>query len=131
MKADIHPKYWNRNLLRLRCGFHTRSTKQDIQIGICRLPSVFTGRKFVDTAGRVEKFTRRYGSTKRRAPNVLADSAFRSGDCAGVKSPFLFMDFNSLIERKTRPLRRAGARDRRSCAFENRKRAAKCASIRP
>ena len=50
------------------CGavYHTRSTRRDIKIGICAAcHPFFTGeQKFVDTAGRVEKFTRRYGSTK-------------------------------------------------------------------
>ena len=40
--------------------------KRDIKIGICAAcHPFFTGeQKFVDTAGRVEKFARRYGSTK-------------------------------------------------------------------
>jgi len=50
------------------CGavYHTRSTRRDIKIGICAAcHPFFTGeQKFVDTAGRVEKFARRYGSTK-------------------------------------------------------------------
>jgi large subunit ribosomal protein L31 len=46
--------------------YHTRSTRPDIKIGICAAcHPFFTGeQKFVDTAGRVEKFARRYGSTK-------------------------------------------------------------------
>jgi large subunit ribosomal protein L31 len=46
--------------------YHTRSTRRDIKIGICAAcHPFFTGeQKFVDTAGRVEKFARRYGSTK-------------------------------------------------------------------
>ncbi|HTD14545.1 MAG TPA: 50S ribosomal protein L31, partial [Chthoniobacterales bacterium] len=43
----------------------TRSTRRDIKIGICAAcHPFFTGeQKFVDTAGRVEKFARRYGKT--------------------------------------------------------------------
>ena len=67
MKADIHPDY-NETEISCACGavYHTRSTKQDIKIGICAAcHPFFTGeQKFVDTAGRVEKFARRYGSTK-------------------------------------------------------------------
>ena len=67
MKADIHPEY-NPTEISCACGavYHTRSTKQDIKIGICAAcHPFFTGeQKFVDTAGRVEKFARRYGSTK-------------------------------------------------------------------
>src|SRR3954469_13408327 len=67
MKADIHPDYSDTDIA-CACGavYHTRSTKQDIKIGICAAcHPFFTGeQKFVDTAGRVEKFARRYGSTK-------------------------------------------------------------------
>ena len=66
MKAGIHPEY-NETDIACACGvvYHTRSTRRDIKIGICAAcHPFFTGeQKFVDTAGRVEKFTRRYGST--------------------------------------------------------------------
>lgn len=66
MKADIHPNY-QETAISCACGavYHTRSTRRDIKIGICAAcHPFFTGeQKFVDTAGRVEKFTRRYGST--------------------------------------------------------------------
>src|SRR5213075_2977839 len=67
MKAAIHPEYYETDIV-CACGavYHTRSTRRDIKIGICAAcHPFFTGeQKFVDTAGRVEKFTRRYGSTK-------------------------------------------------------------------
>jgi large subunit ribosomal protein L31 len=67
MKAGIHPEYYETDII-CACGavYHTRSTRRDIQIGICAAcHPFFTGeQKFVDTAGRVEKFARRYGSTK-------------------------------------------------------------------
>lgn len=67
MKADIHPEYHETDIV-CACGavYHTRSTRPDIKIGICAAcHPFFTGeQKFVDTAGRVEKFARRYGSTK-------------------------------------------------------------------
>jgi large subunit ribosomal protein L31 len=64
MKADIHPEYYETDIA-CACGA-VYSTKRDIKIGICAAcHPFFTGeQKFVDTAGRVEKFTRRYGSTK-------------------------------------------------------------------
>ena len=64
MKAEIHPKYVE---CKVTCGcgetFMTRSTKPEIKVEICSACHPFyTGRqKFVDTAGRVEKFLRRYG----------------------------------------------------------------------
>jgi large subunit ribosomal protein L31 len=67
MKADIHPEYYQTDIV-CACGavYHTRSTRRDIRIGICAAcHPFFTGeQKFIDTAGRVEKFARRYGSTK-------------------------------------------------------------------
>ena len=69
MKADIHPNYTDA-VIHCACGavYKTRSTKKDIQIGICAAcHPFFTGeQKFVDTAGRVEKFSRRYGTTHLR-----------------------------------------------------------------
>ena len=67
MKADIHPNYIETNIA-CECGavYHTRYTKRDISIGICAAcHPFFTGeQKFVDTAGRIEKFSRRYGTEK-------------------------------------------------------------------
>jgi len=63
MKPKIHPKYYVTNVT-CGCGaaFVTRSTKKEIKLEICSACHPFyTGRqKFVDTAGRVEKFTRKY-----------------------------------------------------------------------
>lgn len=67
MKADTHPDY-NLTTITCACGtvYNTRSTKQNLRIGICAAcHPFFTGtQKFVDTAGRVEKFTRRFGATR-------------------------------------------------------------------
>jgi large subunit ribosomal protein L31 len=69
MKADIHPDY-NETNISCACGavIHTRSTRKDIKVGICAsCHPFFTGeQKFVDTAGRIEKFSRRYGTTTLR-----------------------------------------------------------------
>ncbi|HNR39706.1 MAG TPA: 50S ribosomal protein L31 [Acidobacteriota bacterium] len=70
MKENIHPKY-EKAVVTCACGntFETRSTKPEIRLEICsKCHPFFTGRqKLVDTAGRVERFTRRYtkkGSTE-------------------------------------------------------------------
>lgn len=67
MKADIHPEYVEATI-HCACGatYQTRSTRPHIKVGICAVcHPFFTGeQKFVDTAGRVEKFARRYGSVK-------------------------------------------------------------------
>ena len=65
MKAKIHPKY-KEITVTCACGssFTTRSTLcKDVRVDICSACHPFyTGKqKFVDTAGRVEKFQRKYG----------------------------------------------------------------------
>lgn len=64
MKADIHPDY-NEAVIQCTCGnmIQTRSTVQDLSIGICSAcHPFFTGeQRFVDTAGRVDKFQKRFG----------------------------------------------------------------------
>ena len=63
MKEKIHPKY-NETTITCLCGnvIHTRSTKQAIRVEICAAcHPFFTGKhKLLDTAGRVEKFQKRY-----------------------------------------------------------------------
>lgn len=67
MKADIHPKYVDAEI-RCACGnvIKTRSTKAHVLIGICNACHPFyTGQqKFVDTAGRVDKFQQRLAKTQ-------------------------------------------------------------------
>lgn len=64
MKQGIHPKYVEVTVS-CACGetFKTRSTKGDIRLEICsKCHPFFTGKqKLVDTAGRVERFQRKYG----------------------------------------------------------------------
>ena len=65
MKKDIHPKYGEITVT-CACGgsFKTRSTLgKDLQVEICaNCHPFYTGKqKYVDTAGRVEKFQRKYG----------------------------------------------------------------------
>ncbi len=66
MKADIHPEY-NEITIVCACGeaIQTRSTVADLRVAICsKCHPFFTGRqRLVDTAGRVEKFRRKYGRT--------------------------------------------------------------------
>src|SRR5213076_446278 len=67
MKADIHPVY-NEAIVKCACGetFKTRSTKPEIHLEICsKCHPFFTGKqKLVDTAGRVERFQRKYKRIK-------------------------------------------------------------------
>jgi large subunit ribosomal protein L31 len=63
MQEQIHPNYVECKVS-CACGnkFTTRSTKAEIRIDICaECHPYFTGaQKFVDTAGRVDKFLKRY-----------------------------------------------------------------------
>ena len=64
MRPDIHPKYIETTVT-CACGtmYQTRSTVSDLRVAVCsKCHPFFTGRqRLVDTAGRVEKFQRRYG----------------------------------------------------------------------
>ena len=64
MKEGIHPKY-NEVTVKCACGnsFQTRSTRTEISTEICSAcHPFFTGKqKLVDTAGRVERFRKKYG----------------------------------------------------------------------
>jgi large subunit ribosomal protein L31 len=63
LKEGIHPEY-KVGTVTCACGntFQVRSTKGDMTLEICsQCHPYFTGKqKFVDTAGRVEQFRRRY-----------------------------------------------------------------------
>ncbi len=65
MKLEIHPEYVETTVT-CACGavYHTRSTRQNIRIGICAACHPFyTGQqRFVDTAGRVDKFNKRFAN---------------------------------------------------------------------
>ncbi len=67
MKADIHPNYGEAEI-RCACGnsIKTRSTRKETLIGICNACHPFyTGQqRFVDTAGRVDKFQQRAAKTE-------------------------------------------------------------------
>lgn len=64
MKKGIHPEY-KETTITCACGnvIHTKSTKSNIRVEICsNCHPFFTGKqKLVDTAGRVERFRRKYG----------------------------------------------------------------------
>ena len=67
MKLGIHPEYFEMKV-RCACGaeVETRTTLKDLQVEICsQCHPFFTGKqKLLDTAGRIEKFKRKYAKTK-------------------------------------------------------------------
>lgn len=79
MKAGIHPAY---NEINVTCAcahtFKTRSThKGDMRVEICSAcHPFFTGRqKLIDTEGRVERFTKRFGVQTSETRKVAAKTA--------------------------------------------------------
>ena len=65
MKPEIHPKY---DLTKVTCAcgnaFQTRSTRSEISVDVCGACHPFyTGKqRLMDTAGRIDRFRRRYGT---------------------------------------------------------------------
>ncbi len=87
MKPGIHPKYHEVEA-RCACGntFKTRSTKPDLHLEICnQCHPFFTGRqKLIDTEGRVERFTKRFGAqtAESRKKQAAANKAAKAGKTA-------------------------------------------------
>jgi len=77
MKKDIHPDYMDTSI-QCGCGntFKTRSTVPKLNVEICSACHPFyTGQmKYVDTAGRVEKFQRKYNWSKRKKAQTAEDA---------------------------------------------------------
>jgi large subunit ribosomal protein L31 len=65
MKEGIHPEYFETQVT-CGCGnkFVTRSTRKELKVDICNVCHPFyTGKlKFVDTAGRIEKFKNKFAA---------------------------------------------------------------------
>ena len=90
MKKGIHPEY-KTAIVTCACGntFTTRSTLESIHVEICSAcHPFFTGKqKLVDTAGRVERFRRKYGEptakTSRKAKRPKTAEAVSTAATAG------------------------------------------------
>ncbi len=87
MKKEIHPKYMP-TMVKCGCGntFVTRSTLPEIKVDICNVCHPFyTGNmKFVDTAGRIDKFKKKfaaasYGSLKANKKTAKAAEPAANG----------------------------------------------------
>jgi len=87
MKEKIHPKYEN---CKVTCGcgetFMTRATRPEINVEICsKCHPFFTGKqKLVDTAGRVEKFQRRYAKFQAQSAPAAEAAAPASASAAAA-----------------------------------------------
>jgi len=76
MKKDIHPDY-KESLVTCGCGntFTTRSTRDKIAVEVCsNCHPFYTGKqKFVDTAGMVEKFQRKWKGEAAQKAQAIAN----------------------------------------------------------
>jgi large subunit ribosomal protein L31 len=85
VKPEIHPKYHDVEA-RCACGaaWKTRSTKNELHLEICsHCHPFFTGRqKLIDTEGRVERFTKKFGAqtvASRKKPAAAAKAGAKKG----------------------------------------------------
>ena len=78
VKEGIHPNYKDVDV-RCACGntFKTRSTKPELHLEICSAcHPFFTGRqKLIDTEGRVERFTKKFGTQTSEQRKTAAKAA--------------------------------------------------------
>ncbi len=88
MKQGIHPEY-KQATVRCACGnsFLTRSTKDDIHVEVCSVcHPFFTGKqRLMDTAGRVERFRRKWakgdgGASTAEESSEAAEAATATAD---------------------------------------------------
>ncbi len=90
MKKEIHPKY-DKVMVRCGCGntFETRSTVKEIHAEICSMCHPFyTGKqKYVDTAGRIERFQKKYGTSYIKAAPSSPPPRLASEDAGAGKKP--------------------------------------------
>jgi len=70
MKDGIHPQY---HVVTVQCAcgnsFQTRSTRKDLSVDICsQCHPFYTGKqRLVDTAGRIDRFRKKYGQPSKTA----------------------------------------------------------------
>jgi large subunit ribosomal protein L31 len=87
MKQGMHPELFDVNV-HCACGseFVTRSTKKELRVEVCAMcHPFFTGKqKLMDTAGRVEKFNRKYAKKVEAAPAVAVEAEVAAAPVAEV-----------------------------------------------
>lgn len=87
MKAGIHPKYQEIEV-RCACGatWKSFSTKDELHLDICNnCHPFYTGRqKLIDTEGRVERFTKRFGAQTAEARKAADKAAKATKKKAGA-----------------------------------------------
>lgn len=90
MQEGIHPNYPAARVA-CACGntFVTRSTRGDFQVDVCsKCHPFYTGTmKLIDTAGRVDRFRKRYEQKKPVAPKAAAPAAVAAVEPAAEEKP--------------------------------------------
>jgi large subunit ribosomal protein L31 len=85
MKKDVHPRYMT-TTVKCGCGnsFTTRSTVPELKVDICNACHPFyTGKlKFVDTAGRIEKFKTKFAGAGYASLNRKKKAAAEPAEAA-------------------------------------------------
>lgn len=78
MKTDIHPEY-TQTTIKCACGYvmEVGSTKKDVSVEICsQCHPFFTGKqKLIDTAGRIERFRRKYAKFQNQQDDQKTEQA--------------------------------------------------------
>ncbi len=81
MKKNTHPESHDISV-RCACGnaFKTKSTSKDLRVTLCSgCHPFFTGtQKFVDTAGRIEKFEKKYKKAAEKAASAKEEKATKA-----------------------------------------------------
>ena len=106
MKAGIHPEYHEVSV-HCACGaeWKTRSTKKDLHLEICsNCHPFFTGKyKLVDTAGRIERFRRKYEGKIAPKPDNKAEAKQEDENCAGGHGePYLGLERRAMASSEMR-----------------------------
>jgi len=90
VKEKIHPKWHSAARVVCNCGntFTTGSTLPEIHVEICSAcHPLFTGQqKFVDTAGRVDKFNQRLAAAGKKKEEAAARKAAREAAKAAAEA---------------------------------------------
>jgi large subunit ribosomal protein L31 len=101
MKASIHPTY-EKALITCACGrvTETRSTVGELHVEICsHCHPFFTGRqKLVDTAGRVERFHAKYGTSDGDAPPTDVEESQEAAPVVEAESSAEVAEANEPVE---------------------------------
>ena len=90
MKTKIHPKWFADVKVTCACGNHftTGSTLPEIHVEICsNCHPLYTGQqKFVDTAGRVDKFNQRVAQAQQKQAAAKARKAKKDAETAAANA---------------------------------------------